>query len=314
MIAWEKYQIGNGGTAGLLANPTRQDEEFTSTMSIGKPIPFVCNRAVFAGIARPPTMPSPTYLALLLGLCLVVPSCRSGSRLAKAFPAPPSPFLVHAEDLRATDAAQSPFLRQWRNPDEALWQQATEARSISIAPIELGHLRPITRALSKLADSDSKRRLEARQLAKRLRDDLGEAFKNLEPSWQLHQKDAPAPTDLWLEVAMVEFNPNAVLGGLARKGINILLWPGAETAVSHKLKGSMAIEGRLRLGEQGPILLEFSDAEQVRSGIILHYHDYTNYSYFRKLCREWGGQIAEVVAKQAKGGVKDSLPATLLLW
>ena len=259
-------------------------------------------------------MPSHLILALAIGLILGLSSCRSSGRLAKAFPVRPSPFLIHTEDLAPTDGNHNPFLRQWRNPDEALWEQAAASRRIHLQTVELGHLRPVTRPLSKVADHDAGRRRNVDELAAIVTEEISKNLSASKPSWSVAKGDELPASDLSLELAIVEFNPNTIVGGLARKGINILLWPGAETAISHKLKGSMAIEGRLRLGAEGPVLLEFSDAEQVRSGIILYYHDYTNYSYFRKLCSEWGSQIAEVIDTRAKGTVKDSLPATLLLW
>jgi hypothetical protein len=250
-------------------------------------------------------------LALLLSLSCV--SCRSAQRLVKAFPAEPSPFLIHQAELKRTEAAKSPFLLDWKNKDANLWAQAQKRPHIHIAPINLDHLRPMSRPLSKIEVSEKSRQRNVRKLAGYFRQELEKAFR-LAPEERREVIDPADKDALVLEVAITEFNPNPIMGGLMRKGINILLWPGAETAVSHKLKGYMAIEGRLRDERTGQVLYEFADAEQNRSGIILYVHDYTTYTYFRKACREWSKQIEEVIRTEAAEAVTDGPPATLLLW
>lgn len=250
-------------------------------------------------------------LALLLSLTFV--SCRSAQRLVKAFPADPSPFLLHGPDLKKTDAAKSPFLHDWKNTDAEVWADGRKRPHIHIAPVSIQYLHPMTRTLSKIEVREKSRQKNVRKLADYFRSETRKAFLNA-PEDRREVIDPPDKDSLVLELAIVEFNPNPVIGGLARKGINILLWPGAETAMSHKLKGNMAIEGRLRDEKTGQVLYEFADAEQNRSGIILYVHDYTTYTYFRKACREWAKQIEEVIRTEAKAPVKDSPPATLLLW
>jgi hypothetical protein len=250
-------------------------------------------------------------LVFLFSLTIV--SCRSAQRLVKAFPATPSPFLQHSSELKKTDADRSPFLRDWKNADAKAWTEAAKRPHIHIAPISLEHLRPMTRTLSKIEVREKSRKKNVRKLAEYFRSETAKAFRTA-PEDRREVLDSADKDSLVLELAIVEFNPNPVIGGLARKGINILLWPGAETAVSHKLKGNMAIEGRLRDEKTGQVLYEFADAEQNRSGIILYVHDYTTYTYFRKACREWAKQIEEVLRSEAKAPVKDSPAATLLLW
>ncbi len=256
-------------------------------------------------------MPLRLLLALLLLLTLV--SCRSAQRLVKAFPAEPSPFLVHAKELKRTEAEKSPFLLDWKNKDPQVWALAQKRPHIHIAPVNLDHLRPMSRPLSKIEVSEKSRQKNVRKLAGYFHESLTQAFRNA-PEERREVIDPADKNSLVLELAIVEFNPNPIFGGLMRKGINILLWPGAETAVSHKLKGNMAIEGRLKDQRTGKVLYEFADAEQNRSGIILYVHDYTTYTYFRKACREWSKQIEEVIRTEAAAAVKDGPPATLLLW
>lgn len=251
------------------------------------------------------------FLALLLVTTGV--SCRSTQRLVKAFPAEPSPFLVNQHALIKTDARKSPFLRDWRNTDAKAWAEAEKRAHIHIAPVTIDPLRPMTRTLSKIEVTEKSRLKNVRKLADYFHGEMDKAFRQAPKGSRevVAKEDADS---LVLEVAIIEFNPNSLIGGVLRKSINILLWPGAETAVSHKLKGYMAIEGRLRDPKTNQILYEFADAEQNRSGIILYVHDYTTYSYFRKACREWAKQIEEVVRTGGASPVKDGPAATLLLW
>jgi hypothetical protein len=252
-------------------------------------------------------------LLLAFSLLTTLTSCRSTQRLVKAFPAEPSAFLQHRSEMRKTDAAVSPFLREWKNPDEQIWVEAAKRPHIHIAPVTLSELRPMSRTLSKVEVREKSRQKNSRKLAGYLQSELKKAFQKA-PESRREVLDAPDKDSLVLELAIVELNPNPITGGLMRKGINILLWPGAETVMSHKLKGNMAIEGRLRDEGTKQTLYEFADAEQNRSGIILYYHDYTNFSYFRKAVREWAKQIEEVIRTQAKAPVKDGPPATFMLW
>lgn len=252
-------------------------------------------------------------LLFVLLLPFLFVSCRSAQRLVKAFPAEPSPFLIHAKELKRTEAEKSPFLFDWKNKNKQAWAQAQKRPHIHIASINLDHLRPMSRPLSKIEVREKSRQKNLRKLATYFHESLTQAFREA-PEERREVIDSADKDSLVLELAIIEFNPNPIMGGLMRKGINILLWPGAETAVSHKLKGYMAIEGRLRDQRTGKVLYEFSDAEQNRSGIILYVHDYTTYSYFRKACREWSKQIEEVIRTEAAAVVKDGPPATFLLW
>ena len=251
-------------------------------------------------------------LALLFFVLFSV-SCRSTQRLVKAFPADPTDFLQHGKELKKTKAADSPFLLEWTNLDAKVWERAAEKQTIHISPVALQNLRPMTRTLSKVEVSEKERQTKVKKLASYFESELTKVFEKADKPRRQVVK-VPDKTSLVLELAIVELNPNPISGGMLRKGINILLWPGAEAMMSHRLKGNMAIEGRLRDEGSKKTLYEFADAEQNRSGIILYYHDYTNFSFFRKAVREWAVQIEAVIRSQGKSPVKDSPAATFLLW
>ena len=114
-------------------------------------------------------------LALLLPFCAV--SCRSAQRLVKAFPADPSPFLVHGQNLKKTDASKSPFLSDWKNTDAKLWEDMRKRPHIHIAPVSVEHLRPMTRTLSKIQVSEKSRQKNVRKLADHFRNETIQAFR-----------------------------------------------------------------------------------------------------------------------------------------
>ncbi|HCN79436.1 MAG TPA: hypothetical protein DIT13_19915, partial [Verrucomicrobiales bacterium] len=125
---------------------------------------------------------------------------------------------------------------------------------------------------------------------------------------------APAADSLLVELALVELDPNPVSGGVTRRFINLLTFPGAESVVGDPLKGRTAIEGRLYDPVQKQVLLEFTDVEQNRSALILSLHDYNHYSHARKVAREWARQFEALVSMPPGARVKDSPAFMIWLW
>ncbi|GAA5136195.1 hypothetical protein GCM10023213_10800 [Prosthecobacter algae] len=255
-------------------------------------------------------------IAVRLCFCLLLFSfsaCSSLERLAKAGAAKPSPFLAHGAEMKKTQAKHDPFLRVWRNPSKEAWAKAETKKTLFIAPVNLEHLRPMTKPLSRVEVREKSRQKEAKKLATYIHDQFSQAFRSsANPRYQL--VDAPQKDSVTLEIAVVEFNPNSIAAGVTRRAINILAVPGAESLVGRPLKGNIAIEGRVYDPEQKQSLYEFADAEHNRSALILSVHDYNPYSAARKIVREWAGQFEQITRTPAGGRVKDSSPFTLLLW
>ncbi|TDU81562.1 uncharacterized protein DUF3313 [Prosthecobacter fusiformis] len=251
------------------------------------------------------------FLCLLLLPWLI--SCSSLQRLAKAGAAKPSPFLAHAGELKKTQAKHDPFLRVWRNSSRKVWEEAEKKKNLYIAPVSLEHLRPMTKPLSRVEVREKTRQKEAREMGEYAREQFAKAFRaSANPHYQI--VDAPAKDALNLELAIIEFNPNAISAGLTRRAINILAVPGAESLVGRPLKGNIAIEGRVWDPHQKESLYEFADAEHNRSALILSIHDYNPYSAARKIIREWASQFEQITRTPAGGRVKDSPAFTIWLW
>lgn len=240
-------------------------------------------------------------------------SCMSVQRLAKAGAAAPTDFLSHGDALRKPPASESPFLRVWRQPADAVWAKAEKRKKIYIAPVNLDHLRPVTKPLSRVETRETSRQKAARQLAVYLREQMQEAFRN-SPAPRYELADQPGRDTLNLELALVELNPNPISGGITRRAINVVAVPGAESIVGRPLKGSISMEGRLTDPAQRQSLAEFADSEHNRSALILSVHDFTAYSHSRKVIREWAAQIEQFCRSPRSARVKDSPAFMIWLW
>lgn len=250
---------------------------------------------------------------LLIAALMPLLGCAQLERFAKAKPAEPSPFLRHASEMQPAGDAGSPFARVWRNPAPALWAKARNRWTLHVAPVCLDHLRPVDRKLARLETRDAGRAAAVAKLAAYTRQEFGRAFRE-SPRPRQEVVDAPRPDSLIVELALVELDPNPITGGVTRRVINLLAVPGAESVVGDPLKGRIALEGRLYDPVSRQVLLEFSDAEQNRSALILSLHDFNHYSHARKVVREWARQFEAVVREAPGAEVKDSSAFMLSIW
>jgi hypothetical protein len=249
----------------------------------------------------------------LIAALLVLSGCAQLKRFAKASPAEPSPFLRHAAEMKPTGDPGSPFARLWRNPSPSAWAEARNRWTLHVAPVCLDHLRPVGRKLARLETRDTGRQAAAAKLAAYTRQEFERAFRE-SPRPRQEVVDGPRPDSLIVELALVELDPNPVTGGVTRRLINLLAVPGAESVVGNPLKGRIALEGRLYDPVRKQVLLEFSDAEQNRSALLLSLHDFNHYSHARKVVREWARQFEAVVRQPAESEVKDSSAFMLSIW
>lgn len=253
------------------------------------------------------------YRLLLLAAGLPLLSCTHLRRFAKASPAEPTSFLLHASEMRPAADADAPFARVWRNPSPAVWAEARNRWTLHVAPVCLDHLRPVSRKLSRMETRDDGRLAAAAKLAEYTKQEFERAFRE-SPRPRQEVVARPLPDSLRVELALVELDPNPITGGVTRRAINLIAVPGAESVVGNPLKGRIAIEGRLYDPLTRQVLLEFSDAEQNRSALILSLHDFNHYSHARKVVREWAHQFEAIVRQPPGAKVKDSSAFMLSIW
>lgn len=251
--------------------------------------------------------------SLVLLACLSC-SCSHMHKYAKARGSETSAFLNHAEEMQNTDPLKSPFVKVWRNSSTEVWEKAKARPTLHVAPVSLQYLRPVKRVLSKVeSGGESSRQKAATKLASYLKAEFEHAFrKSPEPLFEVVKE--PEQDSLRVELALVELDPNPITGGVTRRVINLLAFPGAESLVGDPLKGRVAIEGRLYDPVQKKVLLEFMDAEQNRSALILSVHDYTRYSHARKVIREWAHQFERLVREPPTTKIRDSSAFMISIW
>lgn len=256
----------------------------------------------------------PATRCLLLMLAVFSCSCSSLKKYAKARPSETTEFLTHGKDLRATNPMESPFVKVWRNPSTAVWEKARTLPTLHVTPVCMDHLRPMQRVLAKVeSGGEASRNKAASKLAAYLRSEFERAFRHSPKP--LHEVvETPAADSLLVELALVELDPNPITGGVTRRVINLLAFPGAESLVADPLKGRIAIEGRLYDPVQKQVLLEFQDAEQNRSALILSLHDYNRYSHARKVIREWAEQFEQLVREPPDAKIRDSSAFMISIW
>lgn len=252
-------------------------------------------------------------LCACLAIALGLSSCHTLKQLAKAGPVKPSPFLPHGEEMQKPEAKTYPFLRVWRNPSQEVCKKAADKKEIYIAPVNLEHLRPMSKPLSRMEIREKSRQQQAQQLAKYAEEQFIHALETA-PNPRFKVVDKPTKNALKLELAIVELNPNAISAGITRRAINLVAVPGAESIVGRPLKGHIAIEGKVTDPAQKQSIYEFADAEHNSSALILSVHDYNAYSALRKIIRQWAKQFEEVSRVPVGQSVEDSPAFTIWLW
>lgn len=226
----------------------------------------------------------------------------------KAAPASLSPFLTKsgARNLRSVQAGA--FHRAWETTDPAFKARLQGIREISISPVETGWLRPVRvkgLTLSRQPPPLVRDTQAAEVLKVELRKQFALAFlarRNPRFHW------VPFNTGrcLILELNLIELNPTSVMGNTGKVAGNLLAGAtaGLSTVVAslaidpaielafpgQSLRGSIAIEGRLRLPGDGAIVYQFADHEQDPL-TLLSVRDYRPYSHAMHAITAWGQQF-----------------------
>lgn len=244
--------------------------------------------------------------AAVLALPIVFSSCSS----LRAPKAAPSAFLPHAKELKTGDV-HSPFQQNWTSPDaEAVLKSRA---SIYIAPVSLAYLRPMSRSMSANAFTEAQRQEAARSLATYANSKVADAFtRGGSACHKLVSK--PDRKSLTLELALVEFNPNSATGGILRTAINAAAIPGVDSVLLKRLKGNIAVEGKVSDGATKRSIFEFSDNQENKSALILSVNDFKSYGQARQAIDEWARQIEEVLRTPASTRVSRASSFVILPW
>ena len=221
-----------------------------------------------------------------------------------------SAFLDHSKELKSADN-HSPFLGNWTSPDsEAVLQKRT---NIYIAPVNTTHLRPMCRTMSSAEYTAEECIAAGQKLATYANSKLADSFAN-SPSPRYKLVSKPDKNSITLELAFVELNPNPISGGVLRTAIGAFAAPGVDSVLFKRLKGNIAMEGKVRDGVTKRPIFEFADNQENKSALILSVNDLTSYGQARQAIDEWAKQIEEILRTPVSHRVKPATAFVFFPW
>lgn len=247
-------------------------------------------------------------LALALAASMLA-SCRTAKSVVAAVSVKPSRFLKHGAELKE-DRSRSAFLGNWWTQDKKLQAAATEKKLLYIAPVCIDTVRPMKNYLSQLEFSDKRRNDKLAELAKYARDRFIKAVKDSKSS-PVAIADEPSKDALTLELNILEWEPNAFTGFIARETVDLLTLPAVGDLISKPFRGLMAIEGRLIEPRSKKPVFEFADREEAKSLIIIPLQEAYPTGQARFAIREWARQFEIMMRNDPKKRPTDSYPIQL---
>jgi hypothetical protein len=245
----------------------------------------------------------------LVGLLVASFGCATVAEVQKADKAPDAGFVQEPEKL-APEPERVPFHEVWVQPGF----ESISFGEILVAPVDATHLLDSNlweEANLRQADVDE----DVRNLTVEMHQVVEDAFRN-DPERGKMLVSAPGSETLVLELALVEVIPNkAWLGtvGLVAWGAPLLVGIPVATAASMLEHGSLAMEGRVRDGGTGEIVVEFKDRE-IGKTRILDVQGATWYGHAHEIIQDWSTQMVELANTPPTHRVEDSPWFTLKPW
>jgi hypothetical protein len=249
--------------------------------------------------------------ALVLALVVAGPSaCSLANSALRAAPAPDSGFLEQPERM-AEHRERFPFDRAW----VADGFRVGNYHSVIVAPVNTDHaLARSTWAKINVREFEVDQDLAG--IAVEFQQIVSDAFRN-SPDNHFAVVDPPGDDQtLVLELAITELVPSkAFLAtiGLAAWAAPLEVGVPVGAAAAFAQSGWMAIEGRVRVGENGPIVVMFADREQAKMRVI-DVQAITWYGHARESMRDWAGQLVLLANTPHEFKVESSSGFALLPW
>ncbi len=231
---------------------------------------------------------------------LFICGCNSVNGLIKAEPAKPAGFLP-APELLSEMRERYPFHGVWMNMKLDDFKQY---QALYIKPIDTRHLaandwwEQATFSGGDLSEDAKEFALESEQTF----------HEALMENMQLQRANGPAENTLILELSVVELVPAKVWlssVGLAAFAVPLAIGIPAGTGAALGQNGTVAIEGVLKDGTSGEILLMFADREASKIRII-DFTTLTWYGHAHEIMEDWAQQLVEVLTTPHDHMVEDS--------
>lgn len=249
-----------------------------------------------------------SLLLLALAASLLC-SCKTAKSVVASVSVKPSAFLTHGKDLKE-DRSKSPFLGNWWTNDKKLQAAADEKTQIYIAPVSIDAVRPMQNYLAKVEFSDKRRQKKLEELAKYAHKKFVSAFKGAKhPRYTV--VDAPSKDAMTLDLHLLEWEPNAFTGFIARETIDLLTFPAVGDLIWKPVRASTTIEGRLIEPKSKKPVYEFADKEEAKTIIVIPVQEAYPTGQARFAIREWARQLQLVLHKEPHKKPVDSSPIQL---
>jgi hypothetical protein len=249
-----------------------------------------------------------SLLLLALAASLLC-SCKTAKSVVASVSVKPSAFLTHGKDLKE-DRSKSPFLGNWWTNDKKLQAAADEKTQIYIAPVSIDAVRPMQNYLAKVEFSDKRRQKKLEELAKYAHKKFVSAFKTAKhPRYTV--VDAPSMEAMTLDLHLLEWEPNALSGFIARETIDLLTFPAVGDLIWKPVRASTTIEGRLIEPKSKKPVYEFADKEEAKTIIVIPVQEAYPTGQARFAIREWARQLQLVLHKEPHKKPVDSSPIQL---
>lgn len=250
-------------------------------------------------------MPRLCLLLTALAACLLC-SCKTAKSVVASVRVTPSSFLAHGKELKE-DRSKSPFLGNWWATDKKLLAAADQKTQIYIAPVSIDAVRPMQNYLAKVEFSDERRQKKLKELAKYARKKFVSAFKDAKhPRYTV--VDAPSKDAMTLDLHLLEWEPNAFTGFIARETIDLLTFPAVGDLIWKPVRASTTIEGRLIEPKSRKPVYEFADKEEAKTIIVIPVQEAYPTGQARFAIREWAKQLQLVLHKEPHKKPVDSSP------
>jgi hypothetical protein len=226
----------------------------------------------------------------------------------KAKPAEETTDFIEGSMLRPK--GDLPFNKAWR----ASKMDREKFTEIYVAPVNTEYLRQSSwwKELNLIEIEE-----DIDELAGEFRSTIRRAFFN-DPRRRLRVVNRPGPNTLIMEIAIVELIPN-------KAGFELLMTAagpasgvagatlGAGVAKTIGSKSTIAIEARLRDGEDGGIVAMFADREQEK-GSIISIRNFTWYGQVKVITKEWADQFVKIANKSPNDIISDTPTFTFKPW
>lgn len=217
-------------------------------------------------------------------------SCTLSKHLLKAKPSEQTSFLEKSKSLKVDVPDSGPFHYSARTMSSKALKKDSASRCIWIAPVDMSHLRPTSTALAATQERNGLYR-PAPEMAAALRQEFRRVFMET-PGARYRLVNKPVKGCVELHLALVEFNQTNAPGNVAKTLASTVVGPFAILA-GPVVKGTIAIEGKVKIHGSGELLYQFADRESDPVTIV-SLRSYSATGFALETIAKWARQFEQM--------------------